>query len=115
MNHTALTIINARIESLVEDSHRARHYATTIEDQEESAALMRAGRFYDDAANILKDVLNQIRAATDASDNALRKRLNVVAENHPDPRCQVHDDGDGITCGWKRAYTGILDELEKEG
>ena len=56
--------------------------------------------------------LTHVKAGTSSADNTLRERLNVVASNHPDPRCQVHD-GDGVTCGWKLAYTDVLNALER--
>lgn len=35
----------------------------------------------------------------------------VVKSDHPDPRCNLHDDDDPISCGWKRAYIDMLNAL----
>ena len=31
------------------------------------------------------------------------------------PRCDIHPDGDPITCGWKRAVASVQAALDKEG
>ena len=41
-------------------------------------------------------------------------RLAEVAANHPDPRCEVHDDDPTITCGWKRLSIDLLNALGLE-
>ena len=30
------------------------------------------------------------------------------------PRCDIHSDGDSITCGWKRAVASVQAALDKE-
>jgi hypothetical protein len=43
-------------------------------------------------------------------DLALRAAFRVM-DSHPDPRCDKHQDGDPIQCGWKQAYAEMLDAL----
>lgn len=45
-----------------------------------------------------------------AKDLALRAAFKVM-DSHPDPRCDKHQDGDPIQCGWKQAYAEMLDAL----
>lgn len=37
--------------------------------------------------------------------------LELEMADHPKPVCDKHDN-DGITCGWKRAYCGMVNILE---
>lgn len=46
---------------------------------------------------------------------AVRQALQEVAANHPNPRCDKHSDDDPVTCGWKRAYTDMLDAIGDSG
>lgn len=41
-----------------------------------------------------------------------REQIRECFDNHPDPRCEEHPDGDPISCGWKNAYAGIRDYME---
>lgn len=42
----------------------------------------------------------------------LESRLRDATLNHPDPRCDLHDEGDVPSFGWKRAYIDMLDALD---
>lgn len=41
-----------------------------------------------------------------------REQIKKLLANHPDPRCDEHPDDDQISCGWKRAYTDLLNYME---
>lgn len=41
-----------------------------------------------------------------------RGQITECFNNHPDPRCEEHPDGDPISCGWKSAYISIMNYLE---
>ena len=43
---------------------------------------------------------------------SLVEGLRLETTNHPEPECDEHID-DGITCGWKRAYSGMLNILKE--
>lgn len=43
-----------------------------------------------------------------------REQIRECFDNHPDPRCEEHPDGDPISCGWKAAYISLLNYLEKK-
>ena len=45
---------------------------------------------------------------------AMVAHLAEVAANHPDPRCEVHDDDPPITCGWKHLSIDLLNALGLE-
>lgn len=41
-----------------------------------------------------------------------REQIKKLLANHPDPRCDEHPGNDPISCGWKRAYTDLLNYME---
>lgn len=45
---------------------------------------------------------------------AVVEGVRAAVGRHPDPDCDLHPDGDIISCGWKRAYRDVLRALRGE-
>ena len=50
--------------------------------------------------NLLDDAIELIEA------------LRAIIDSHPNPlECEKHDDDDPVSCGWKIAYTQVVQEI----
>ena len=42
----------------------------------------------------------------------LIEALRAIIDSHPNPlECEKHDDDDLVTCGWKIAYTQVVQQI----
>ena len=54
-----------------------------------------------------RDVTNHLDEAIE-----LVEALRAIIDSHPNPlECGKHDDDDLVTCGWKLAYTQIVQQI----